>query len=244
MTAQITPLGSVTTHGCPGRKSSAKRFKRTSALLAVLAVAFLAACAHTPTEPAASTGGVDYAGPAHADSPYQPNVVSAPTAPPTQISPLPVPANLTPAEALDWRIVQWDKATGTGTDKAMGGVTLTESTVDWMAYIRSWVGMAMTQSGGGMIARFGGRTWTADGVVKDVTSELYPSTKNGTLSVATIGYGTDLSSPGDRIRYVAVGITPASSLEGATRILKLEWYVPSDGVGRPIVTVCPGDDHC
>ena len=243
MAAQITPLGSVTTHGCPGRKSSANRFKRISALLTVLAVALLAACAHTPTAPTASTGGVVYAGPAHVDSPYQPNVVSAPTASPTQISPLPVPANLTPAEALDWRIVQWDKATGTGTDTVMGGVSLADTTVDWMAYIRAWVGMAMTQSGE-MIPRFSGRIWTADGVVKDVTSELYPSTKNDTLSVATIGTGTDLSSPGDKIRYVAVGIRPASSLESVTRILKLEWYVPSDGVGRPIVTVCPGDDHC
>lgn len=243
MSAQITPHGSVTTPGCPGRKSTATRINGIRALLAVLVIALLAACAHTPTAPTASTGGVVYAGPAHADSPYQPSVVSAPTAPPTQINPLPVPANLTPAEALDWRIVQWDKATGTGTDTVMGGVSLNNTTVDWMAYIRAWVGMALTQSGE-MIPRFGGRIWTADGVVKDVNSELYPSTKNGTLSVATIGTGTDLSSPGDKIRYVAVGIRPASSLEAVSRMLKLEWYVPSDGVGRPIVTVCPGDDRC
>ena len=141
-------------------------------------------------------------------------------------------------------MVQWDKATGTGTYPVIGDVNTDSSTVDVMAYIRTWVEMPLTQIQA-MIPRFGGRMWAADGVVKDVTSELYPGIYNGSPSVAVIGEGNDLSAPGDKIRYVAVGIRPALSREFVSRMLKLEWYIPSDGVGRFIVSVCPpGNDRC
>lgn len=100
-------------------ESRGRRFRRgyqkvSFILLGVFAIFVLVlylalnSAGSTDTQP----GGSANAGQAAPGAVANPNPVTTPA--PVQTAPAPVPPGLSPAKALDWRLVQWDKFTNNG----------------------------------------------------------------------------------------------------------------------------------
>jgi hypothetical protein len=170
-----------------------------------------------------------------------PNPVATPA--PVQTDPAPVPPGLSPAETLDWRLVQWDKLTDNGVNDSVQAPELGQTTQGWIDIINKWIYYLPSSAPDG-VGQFWNRPWAADGVVMGPNSEFYPKLVNGIMQATQIGSTGDASSadlPGAQVRfYYSELVAPGASM-GEKRTFKLMWHKSSDGVGHVLVTSCKGD---
>jgi hypothetical protein len=227
--------------------SRGRRFRRgyqkvSLILLAVFAafvlVLYLAlnGASSADTQPRGSAN----AGQAAPGAPADPNPVA--TAAPVQTAPAAPPSGLSPAQALDWRLVQWDKLTNNGQNEGFRTAQLNQSTGEWVATINDWI-YHFPIGDGALAGQFGGLSWIADGVLANPGDpEFYPKLVNGVMMATQIGInGNSNDPPGSTVRFFYSALIPPGSAEGIQRTFKLVWHVSSDGVGHPLVSLCKGD---
>ena len=227
--------------------SRGRRFRRgyqraTFILLAVFAafvfVLYLAlnGASSAVTQPRGSAN----AGQAAPGAPADPNPVATPA--PVQTAPAPPPSGLSAAQALDWRLVQWDKFTNNGQNEFVPAAQLSQTTTQWVSTINGWI-YHLPHDSGPLAAQFGGHPWTADGVLANAGDpELYPKYRNGNpeIMVSNIGINGDGDGlPGSTVRFF-YSILSQAGLPDESRTFKLVWHVSSDGVGHPLVSICKG----
>ena len=169
-----------------------------------------------------------------------PNPVA--TLAPVQTAPLPPPSGLSPAKALDWRLVQWDKLTNNGQNEVVPAAQLNQTTTQWVSTINAWIDLLPHHSGP-LAAQFGGKPWAADGVLANAGDpELYPKYRgtNPEIMVSNIGINGDGDGlAGSTVRFFYSTLSQAG-LPDESRTFKLVWHVSSDGVGHPLVSICKG----
>lgn len=191
----------------------------------------------TGTQPGGSANAGQAAPGASSDS----NPVA--TQAPVQTAPAPPPSGLSPAQALDWRLVQWDKLTNNGQNELVPAAQLSQTTTDWVSTINAWI-YHLPHDSGPLAAQFGGQPWTADGVLANPGDpELYPKYVSGNpeIQVSKISInGNSNDPPGSTVRFFYAGLFQPG-LPDESRTFKLVWHVSSDGVGHPLVSLCKGD---
>jgi len=209
-------------------------------VLVALVVAYSGVSSPSPKD--APSGGSANAGNAAPGAPADPNPVA--TQAPAQTAPAPPPSGLSPAKALDWRLVQWDKFTNNGQNELVAAAQLTQTTTDWISIINAWI-YHLPHDSGALAAQFGGHPWTADGVLANPGDpEFYPklSNGNGEIMATQIGInGNSNDPPGSTVRFFYSVLYPPGSADGIQRTFKIVWHVSSDGIGHPLVSLCKGD---
>jgi len=187
------------------------------------------------------SGGSANAGHAAPGAAADPNPVATPA--PVQTAPEPPSSGLSPAKALDWRLVQWDKLTNNGQNDFVQGAQLSQTTTGWINIVNSWI-YHLPHDSGEYAAQFGGQPWAADGVLANPGDpEFYPKLNGGGEILATqIGInGNSNEAPGSTVRFFYSALYPPGSADGVQRTFKLVWTVSSDGVGHPLISLCQGD---
>lgn len=187
------------------------------------------------------------AGPANAGQPApgavaNPNPVVA-TPAPAQTDPAPVPSGLSPAKALDWRLVQWDKLTNNGVNESVYAPRLDQTTQQWISIINDWI-YYLPSGWTGMVPQYANRPWAADGVLASTNNEFYPKLVGGVIRAAQIGSTGNASSddlPGAQVRFYYSELVPPGAPMGEQRTFKLVYHVSSDGVSHVLVSSCKGD---
>ena len=158
---------------------------------------------------------------------------------PTQVSPTAVPTEgLTPQQALDARLVSWDKAVYNQPFSSVlpAQPKLSDSNDVWLAYVSNWIhSLESSSDTGDLVPVFYGHAWDAQGAVLDVNGPFYPVGEGANISTAAFGNGFMSGSPGDTVRYFTGGFLKAGAAQYTTGTVRLELIVSSDGVGHVMV---------